>query len=362
MERTSRRTPQDGSRKMSRARKSRRPSLFRRLVYLLMLVSGGGAGVGGWVFKDHPRVQALLGAGDGEAARRSSATRISRTRWPRSSTCSSRSIRSASRGPTRSRSARSISIPNLFKAGHTVDIQAKVLRQDGQGRSTTLWDTVSFGERLAVAGKDELIAEWDHRPFQVEWSPGDRLTVEVYDRRAGLFAQPKRFVLATSGARAPRVPAQAGHVPAPARGPEAGSPRRSPQRQHRPREPSRRRPGRRRIGIGPIVARAASGSDDAPHRHQVSPPGRKERAAWPSDCRCPSTVSKARSKPIAVLLTDDGETINIPRSLLPPGVKPGDVLTLTLEHDAEATRKLADETRRVQDKLSQGDPGGDIRL
>ena len=65
---------------------------------------------------------------------------------------------------------------------------------------------------------------------------------------------------------------------------------------------------------------------------------------------------------MAVLLTDDGETMNIPRSLLPPAVKPGDVLTLTLEHDAEATRKLAEETRRVQDELSQRDPGGDIRL
>jgi Protein of unknown function (DUF3006) len=65
---------------------------------------------------------------------------------------------------------------------------------------------------------------------------------------------------------------------------------------------------------------------------------------------------------IAVLLTDDGAAINMPRSLLPPAVKPGDVLTLTIEHDAEATRKLADETRKVQRKLSEGDTGGDIRL
>ncbi len=71
---------------------------------------------------------------------------------------------------------------------------------------------------------------------------------------------------------------------------------------------------------------------------------------------------EGRSRPIAVLLTDDGESINMPGSLLPPGVKPGDVLTLTIELDGDATRKLADETRRVQDKLSQGDPGGDIRL
>jgi hypothetical protein len=65
---------------------------------------------------------------------------------------------------------------------------------------------------------------------------------------------------------------------------------------------------------------------------------------------------------VAVLLTDDGRTLQIPRSLLPPGARPGDVLTLSLDHDAEATRQLAEATRRVQDRLSGRDPGGDIQL
>ena len=38
------------------------------------------------------------------------------------------------------------------------------------------------------------------------------------------------------------------------------------------------------------------------------------------------------------------------------------MLTLTLERDEQATRKLAEETRHVQDKLSERDPGGDIQL
>ncbi|MHB1556058.1 MAG: DUF3006 domain-containing protein [Isosphaeraceae bacterium] len=71
---------------------------------------------------------------------------------------------------------------------------------------------------------------------------------------------------------------------------------------------------------------------------------------------------EGRDRTIAVLLTDDGESINVPGSLLPPGVQPGDVLTLTLERNAEATRRLAHDTRRVQDKLAERDPGGDIRL
>ena len=48
---------------------------------------------------------------------------------------------------------------------------------------------------------------------------------------------------------------------------------------------------------------------------------------------------EGKDKSIAVLVTDDGESINVPRSLLPPSAKAGDVLTLSLERDAEATRK-----------------------
>jgi hypothetical protein len=71
---------------------------------------------------------------------------------------------------------------------------------------------------------------------------------------------------------------------------------------------------------------------------------------------------EGKGKQIAVLVSDDGETLNIPRSYLPSSAKPGDVLNLSLELDPAATRKLAQETRRVQDKLSQRDPGGDVKL
>lgn len=71
---------------------------------------------------------------------------------------------------------------------------------------------------------------------------------------------------------------------------------------------------------------------------------------------------EGKGKQIAVLLTDDGDILNFPKSLLPPGTKPGDVLTLTLERDDLASKQLAEETRQVQDRLAQRDPGGDIKL
>jgi hypothetical protein len=67
-------------------------------------------------------------------------------------------------------------------------------------------------------------------------------------------------------------------------------------------------------------------------------------------------------KQIAVLLTEDGTAINFPKGLLPKGVKAGDILTLQIERDVEATRKVAADTRQVQNQLKKTDPGGDIRL
>jgi hypothetical protein len=198
---------------MSKPRKSRRPSLFRRLVYLVMLLSGGSAGLGGYLFKDHPRVQALWNAVMGDT----SSDRAGRDGESAVVDAVTDLIKPAEifAGPgTYQVTIQQVHLdPNLFRAGHTVDIQARVLRQDGHGRTTTVWDTVPFGERLAVAGKDELIAEWDHRPFQVAWNTGDRLSVEVYDRRAGLFAQPKRFVLAASESEPREFPLKPGTFP-----------------------------------------------------------------------------------------------------------------------------------------------------
>jgi hypothetical protein len=71
---------------------------------------------------------------------------------------------------------------------------------------------------------------------------------------------------------------------------------------------------------------------------------------------------KGKGKEIAVLVTDDGLTLTIPRSLLPPSAAPGAVLALSLELDPTATARLAENTRRVQDKLEKRDPGGDIKL
>ncbi|HZW33823.1 MAG TPA: hypothetical protein VFF52_24085 [Isosphaeraceae bacterium] len=198
---------------MSKTRKQRRPSRFRRLVYLLMLVSGGG---GGWMMKDHPRVQALWMLLTGQPAEGNGAAPDGDGPG-----ALAKVVAGLLEAPEEFRQPGTYQVaiprvhldPSLFKAGHTVDIQARVLKLDPRGRSTTLWETKPYGEQLAVAGKDELSAGWPQRPFQVEWHPGERLLVEVYDQRPGLFVEPRRFHLAPPESEPREFPLKPGTFP-----------------------------------------------------------------------------------------------------------------------------------------------------
>jgi hypothetical protein len=100
--------------------------------------------------------------------------------------------------------------PAAFRSGQTVDIQAKVIKIDPRGRDAMIWESKPFGERLAVVGKDELTTGWPVRTFQVPWSPGDQVVVEVYDHRGGLFVQPRRFALAPAGPESRDFPLKSG--------------------------------------------------------------------------------------------------------------------------------------------------------
>ncbi len=71
---------------------------------------------------------------------------------------------------------------------------------------------------------------------------------------------------------------------------------------------------------------------------------------------------EGRDKELAVLVDEDGQTQTVPRSKLPQTAKAGDVLTESLEIDSEATQRLREETRQLQEELKQTDPGGDIKI
>ncbi len=191
------------------SKKKPKPSLFKRLIYLVMLLSGGGAGFGGWAFKDHPQVQAVWNLvigqaedGNGPKLDGSLVSNVIEKLAP--------SDQFSRPGIYQVIIPKVQLDPVLFKAGHTVDIQAKVTKLDPRGRDRTLWESKAYGERLAVAGKDDLTAGWPHRPFQVEWNPGDQIVVEVFDRKTALFMEPKRFVLAPADSAPREFPLKTG--------------------------------------------------------------------------------------------------------------------------------------------------------
>ncbi len=183
-------------------RRKRKPSLLRRLVYWFLLLSGGSAGIGGAYFKDHPVVRDFLAS----ISNQGTPQNLSQLENDVAETVE-KTITQVDEFAQPGEFEVTISSvaldPSLFKPGHTLDIQAKVVRLESDGRDETVFETKAYGERLATAGRDELATGWPYRPFHVAWKPGQSLVVEVYDRMTGLFMPPTRFVL-TPESSAPR--------------------------------------------------------------------------------------------------------------------------------------------------------------
>ena len=147
-------------------------------------------------------------------------------------------------------------------------------RRDGRGQDTVVWDSRNYGERLAVVGKDALTAGWPNRPFQVEWSPGEVVFLEVYDRKNRALRraqavhpvvhQRRRPIFRSRPAIFTLEPQQ-----------QARSAARSPAQSHRAQQPARRRPEEPR----PQDPSRVADRFRSPHRHQVSPDGPEEAAA-----------------------------------------------------------------------------------
>ena len=58
-----------------------------------------------------------------------------------------------------------------------------------------------------------MSAGWPNRPFQVEWNPGDQFVLEVYDRKTGLFVEPRRFTPGQPDPAAHEFPLKSGDFP-----------------------------------------------------------------------------------------------------------------------------------------------------
>jgi hypothetical protein len=181
-------------------RKKAKPSLFKRLFYYLVVLASG-SGIGGWAFKDHPAMQALVTLVAGDASKNKPSD-VEKALVGDVADLLKKGPDFTQPGVYQVTVNKVELAQALFRPGHTVDIQAKVTRRDASGQDAVVWDSRNYGERLAVVGKDSLTAGWPNRPFHVDWSPGQVLFLEVYDRKNPFFAAPKRFTLSSSNGAA----------------------------------------------------------------------------------------------------------------------------------------------------------------
>jgi hypothetical protein len=191
--------------------RKKKPSLFRRLIYLLVLLSGG-SGVGGWLFKDHPMMQAAWTTFTGKPADEAAKDVDDTLKAAVAGVI--KSVDSFAEPGTYQVTIPKVSLdPALFRAGRTVDIQARVLRVELGRTDTVLWESKSFGEQLAVVGKNDLVAGWPNRPFHVAWQPGQQIVVEVFDRKPSLFVEPRRFIFSAADVKLRQFPLKPGTFP-----------------------------------------------------------------------------------------------------------------------------------------------------
>ncbi|MFO0959319.1 MAG: hypothetical protein U0800_18120 [Isosphaeraceae bacterium] len=156
----------------------------RLVLAATVLLTSGGAGGGSWLLKDYPVLQKLLASfQEGNAEGKAAAIREGLA-----------TLVDAADGDQKP-GVYEVKVSEVeldeapFSDGQKVDIQVKVVRYDDRDKGAVLWDSSHFGQRLAVVGKDPLSASWPDRPFEVDWQPGDRIAVEVWDRKGFIARQ-----------------------------------------------------------------------------------------------------------------------------------------------------------------------------
>lgn len=151
----------------------------KKLAYLVMLLSGAG-GIGGWQLKDHPMLQQVLTVLVGDDAPEGKLEALAKTGVAKLIDSASDFSRS---GVYEVRIDQLKLDPKAFRTGQTIDLQVRVRSIDESGVEKIAWNSADLGSQKAVVGRDELTATWSNRPFQLGWSPGEMLILEVYSRK-----------------------------------------------------------------------------------------------------------------------------------------------------------------------------------
>jgi hypothetical protein len=179
------------------AEKTKKTSLLMRFKGLLLIVLTGG--LGGMEMSDYPilsRVVKYLQSDSTEAIaddalRSGIVTQIERV--------AAKKLDPYAREGTFDVKVERVSLSDVeYEAGRTIDLQVRVARVRGGRADAIVWDSRKLGPNKRVVGQDELTVGWAEKPFRVDWKPGDRYLLEVWDC-SGRLKYTKLFVLDRTG-------------------------------------------------------------------------------------------------------------------------------------------------------------------
>ena len=166
---------------MARSRKSTGWFTPSRLKLLVVLLSGGGAGLGGWQYRDSLLAQFVQKAEDGEFSGDDALVGVLKSKV-HDVLESYQSFSTEGRFEVRIEELALDS--GLFKPGQTIDLQVYVTKLDLRGKKTLVWNSQTVDRRLVRVGNSPIATSWQVSPFEVDWVPGDRMVVEVWDHKA----------------------------------------------------------------------------------------------------------------------------------------------------------------------------------
>lgn len=164
---------------MARAKKSGGWFQFKYLKYVMILVSGSGAGAGGWTYWDTLMKVVSIAKDNGDLPD-----------GPLVDTIKGKVQDVIDRKESFSREGKfEVAIDQLaidaglFKPGQSIDLQVQVAKLDDRGRKTVLWNSNTIDRRIVKVGTTPITTSWKVTPFELEWSPGDKMVIEVWDHK-----------------------------------------------------------------------------------------------------------------------------------------------------------------------------------
>lgn len=184
----------------SKSKAKSNPSLFIRFrKVILLLLTGGIGGLGGLEMSDHPILSRMISilqsdpgievAGDGlRSGIVGKLERVTASRFD-----------PYSRAGTFEVKVERLSLSDLeYESGRTLDLQVRVARVRGGRAESIVWDSRTLGPNRREVGRDELTVGWSEKPFRINWTPGDRYILEVWDT-SGRLKFNKLFILSHTG-------------------------------------------------------------------------------------------------------------------------------------------------------------------